>query len=284
MSIPRIFLIGLLCICTRVAFAATDDGFVGMVLDLQGSGQLVEKGSVTRLQLLSYVKPQMQLKLDAGSKVSLSLYATRSVYQLTGPSVVDIDKDRLTVRQGAAPVIKSMAEKLVAAAENTNIVHGAYRMRNLAPKIVLTTPENGSVLLNERPTFSWEASDVTGYDVTVEELQEHTIVAIAKVNDTSWQLPAKLKLEYGNNYRWSVSYPSAKEGKVISAAGDFSLASKADADKVSALKPEPKAAIEEWILYASMLQSQQMREEARAAWQFVAKRRPDLQKVQDLAR
>src|SRR5436190_1068741 len=93
----KLILANLLCLAAAQAVAATEQGVVGMVLDLQGAGQLVDKGKAGKLQLLSYVKPQMELRLEPGSKASLSLYATRSVYQLKGPAVIEIGADRLTV-------------------------------------------------------------------------------------------------------------------------------------------------------------------------------------------
>ncbi len=265
------------------AGAAVDQGVVGMVLDLQGAGHLLEKGKPAKLQLLSYLKPKMELKLDAGSKVSLSLYATRSVYQVTGPAVLEVGADQLTMLQGAAPVVKSMAEKLVVAAETTSIMPGAYRMRSFVPRIVLTTPENGIVLLKSRPTFSWDVEEEASYEITLQEQPDRMIVS-AKVTDASWQLPADVALEYGKAYHWTVSYTSPSDGKNYSAISGFSLASKATADEVAALKPAASASIEEWIMYAAVLQNRQMREEARTAWQFIVTLRPDLRKAQELAR
>lgn len=282
MPLLRYLILTLTMLMSQGASAASADGAVGMVLDLQGSGQIREKGEISKLQLLAYLKPQMRIMLDAGSKTSLSLYATRTVYQLTGPAIVEIGKDRLNLIEGKAPVSKSMAEKLVVAAENTKVIPGAYRMRSFTPKIVIVTPENGSVLLDKRPMFSWAAVDSASYDIVVKDDADKP-VASAKVTGTSWQLPTDTVLADGQLYRWTLSYASADDGKIHSITGHFSIASQIDADRLAALKPAEGAAIEEWILYAAMLQNRRMLPEARLVWQKIVKQRPDLEKVQELA-
>jgi hypothetical protein len=56
------------------------------------------------------------------------------------------------------------------------------------------------------------------------------------------------------------------------------LASKADAASLLDLKPEENAALEEWVLYAAMLQNKRAFAEARMVWQLIARQRPDLLK------
>src|SRR4051794_25434490 len=69
--------VGLSCLFALAAFAA-DSNVVGMVLDLQGPAQVTQNGSTGRLQLLTNLTPQARLQLPAGSKASLTIYATRS--------------------------------------------------------------------------------------------------------------------------------------------------------------------------------------------------------------
>jgi hypothetical protein len=276
--LKKLFVIACLAVMSDIAVAGAD-GAIGMVLDLQGSGQIKDGGSTSKLQLLSYLKPQMQVSLDAGSKASLSLYATRTVYQVTGPAVVEIAKDKVNVIQGKPPVAKSLQEKLVVAAENVNVTPGAYRMRGLPKQITIATPENISVLLDKRPIFTWNSLEPASYNVVVQDENDKEI-ASATVGGNSWKLPANVALADGNTYRWTVSFVSARDGKKHSDTGEFSIATKADADAIAELKPAAGAPIEEWILYATMLQNRGMPSEAHAVWQSIYARRPDLQKAQ----
>lgn len=282
MPLLKQFLLVMFCLALSPALAAPADNAVGMVLDLQGNAQVTDKGGTGKLQLLAYLKPQTRITLEAGSKASLSLYATRSTYQLTGPAVVDVSKDQLTVVQGNPPAIRSMSEKLVAAAETTSLAAGAYRMRSVAPRIVVVTPENGSILLDNRLAFSWVAAEAASYDIVLRD-KEEKVLASVKVNENHWQLPTDVKLDPGNVYYWTVSYRSARDGKNHSASGEFTLASREEVAVLAELKPAASAPIEEWILYAAMLQGRRYLQEARNVWQFIAVQRPDLQRAQELA-
>ncbi|MFZ6656676.1 hypothetical protein [Undibacterium sp. TJN19] len=270
------FVAGLLFLLTTAMAHA--DTAVGMVLDLQGSGKIDVNGVSSKLQLLAYLQPRMQITVDAGARASLSLYATRSVYQVTGPAVVTVEKDSVVSLQGQKVVVKAMAEKLVRAAETSNVIAGAVRMRQLPPRILLVTPEANSLLIAKHPAFNWIAAEVAEYEVSIYDLEDKLIVT-EKVKENNWQLPEKLVLEDGTAYRWQISYVSPKDGKSYTARAEFRLASKADAASLLDLKPEENAALEEWVLYAAMLQNKRAYAEARAVWQLIARQRPDLLKL-----
>jgi hypothetical protein len=268
------------------SYACADERNAGMVLDLHGSAQLQDKDKTVGLQLLAYLKPGMQISLPAGSKASLSLYATRTVYQLSGPALVEIARDKLVLLQGTPPLARPIAEKLVTAAQASDDVPGAYRLRRTAPKLLLTRPENQALLLNTRPRFCWSSRETATFAITLQELPEsagHSVVQAA-TGDNCWQLPEGRQLAYGKTYRWTVSYTSAADKRSYSAEAEFSLPAEAEAAQFAALKPSADAAIEEWILYAATMRNQQLNEEAHSAWQFIATRRPDLDKVQELAK
>jgi hypothetical protein len=276
------FVILVFSLFAQVAFAF-DEAAVGIVLDVQGTGKIMEKGAPRKLQLLAYLKKSSQITLEEGAKASLSLYATRSTYRLTGPAVIEIDADKVTVTKGAPAVVKSMAEKLVVAAESSNLLTGAIRMRTLPPKIAVLSPESGAVLLNSQPTFTWMATEPAKFDFTLSE-QAGNLIASEKLSTTEWSLPASISLKQGMVYRWTVSFLSEKDGNVSTAKGEFSVGSKEMMDRFGKLKPSEEASIEEWILYAATLQGNHMFHEARMAWQFIGKQRPDLEKVKEMAR
>ena len=113
---------------------AADEPVAGMVLDLQGPAQVTfaAGGGSGKLQLLANVPAQSRIELPAGSRASVTLYATRSVYKLTGPTMVDVTRGAVTLVKGNAPETQAMGEKLVATAQSDKLIPGAYRMRNLA--------------------------------------------------------------------------------------------------------------------------------------------------------
>ncbi|WP_423031421.1 hypothetical protein [Undibacterium sp. Tian12W] len=261
---------------------ARADAALGMVLDVQGNGKMEVNGATSKLQLLAYLQPKMQITLDPGAKASLSLYATRSVYQLTGPATVSIEKDGVTSLQGQKAVVRPMAEKLVRAAETSNVIAGAVRMRQVPPRIVAVTPENNSLLLGQRPGFSWISAEAAEFDISISDMDEKLIIS-EKTKENNWQLPEKIKLEEGTTYRWQVAYVSTKDGKTYTARVEFKMASKAEANSLNELKPEDNAGVEDWVMYAAMLQSKRAFAEARQVWQQIARQRPDLQKLSEAA-
>lgn len=264
------------------ALAAGPEDVVGMVLDVQGSGELVRAGRASKLQLLSYVKPGAQLKLEAGSKASVSHYGAKLIYQLVGPVLAEVGEDAVKVLNGAPASTKSLAEKVVAAAVHPNMGAAAFKMRSLGQEIAMQSPTNRSVQLGARPRFQWNAPEPASFQLTLIEAPER-VVARATVEGSIWELPAGTKLVAGKDYRWTVTY-TPSDGQLRSAAAEFTVANQADADAIQALKPGPNAAVDEWVLYAAILRDRQMLDEARQVWREIASQRPDLTTAHTMAR
>lgn len=264
------------------ALAAGPDDVVGMVLDVQGTGELVRAGRNSKLQLLSYVKPGAQLKLEAGSKASVSHYGAKLIYQLVGPVLAEVGVDSVKVLNGTASTTKSLAEKVVAAAVHPNMGAAAFKMRSLGQEIAMQSPTNRSVQLGGRPRFQWNAPEPASFQLTLIEAPER-VVARATVEGSIWELPAGTRLEAGKDYRWTVAY-TPSDGQLRSAGAEFTVASQADADAIQALRPGANAAVDEWVLYAAILRDRQMLDEARQVWREIASQRPDLTTAHTMAR
>jgi hypothetical protein len=269
------------------AWAAGPADVVGMVLDVQGSGEVVQKDrdnkdTVGKLQLLGYVKAGAKIKLDAASKASVSHYGAKLIYQMTGPVMAEVSTEGLKVVSGKPPVTKSLAEKVVQAAVNPNLGAAAFKMRALGQDIAMLSPSNRSKQINARPRFQWSAPEPGSFEVTVTELPD-TVVQRAMVDGMVWDLPAGVKLAQGKDYRWSVS-GTAPDGQQRSASAEFSMATQAEADSVLGLRPPSSAAVEEWVLYVAILRDRGMVDEARDVWRIIASQRPDLSSANPLAR
>lgn len=269
------------------ACAAGPADVVGMVLDVQGSGEVMQKDrdnkeTVGKLQLLGYVKAGAKIKLDAVSKASVSHYGAKLIYQMTGPVMAEVSADGLKVISGKPPVTKSLAEKIVQAAVNPNLGAAAFKMRALGQDIAMLSPSNRSKQINSRPRFQWSAPEPGTFEVKVTELPD-TVVQHATVDGMVWELPAGAKLAQGKDYRWSVS-GTAPDGQQHSASAEFSMATQAEADSVLGLRPSSGAAVEEWVLYVAILRDRGMLDEARDVWRIIASQRPDLSSANPLAR
>lgn len=273
----------LCCLAGAANAAAAADEVVGMVLDVQGGGELIDKGQPSRLQLLGYLKPGVRLRLDSGARASVSHYGARLIYQLNGPLLAEIDAGALRVLKGAAPATKSLAEKVVQAAVGANSGPAAYKMRAMQQQIVLLGPRNGSVVLGSRPSFRWESSEPALYQLTLQDADGKLLLQISTDNP-GWQPADGQALASGQSYRWSVSYTSAVDGAQRSASAQFSVVSEAERASLAALRPGADAGVDELVLYATLPQNRQMIDDARLVWAEIAARRPDLSKAGSLAR
>lgn len=258
---------------------------VGLVLDVQGEGTLETGDASKSLEMLDYLEAGSEVTLAEGARASLSVYAGRAVYQLVGPAQASLTADGLEMISGAEPVVVPMAQKLVAAAQSSDHVHGAYRMRNAPPgAIALVAPEDNSLLLQPPAAFEWEAVSAGQFDITVSRADSPSqVVARDQVTSMHWTLPASTTLAPGD-YVWSVSRSSSDASADEAVEGRFSLASPQQAEQLSGLRPADDAAVEAWILYASTLQANRMHEQARDAWRRVATLRPDLSEARRRSR
>lgn len=274
-------LLALALTCLAPAHAGPDD-VVGMVLDVHGNGEIARKGDVRKLQLLSYLKPGTRVTVEPGAKVSLSHYGAKLIYQVAGPATVQVEQDKLTSVKGTAPTSRSLAEKVVVAALNPNMGAAAFKMRGPAPDIRLVSPSSQTVLVGIKPSFMWEPAGKVSYQVTVIEKPERH-VAQGTTESAMWTLPDSVTLQPGSQYRWTVSYTTA-DGKLRSASSDFSVATEADASTMLTMRPLADAAVDEWVLYASLLRDRNMFDASRDVWRAIAAKRPDLAVAQSMAR
>ncbi|MBY0573408.1 MAG: hypothetical protein K2P84_06980 [Undibacterium sp.] len=247
---------------------------VGIVLDLQGQASVLENAQRRKIQLLSYLKQNAQVQLEEGSKLSVSLYANRTVYRFVGPATIVVDKDQMRSIKGAPPEIKQVKEKLVAGAESGQLLAGAIRMRQLPPKIAVLTPENGVLLLRAPKELTWASMEKTSVAIRIVDEDENLIIE-GQSSQNSWPIPAHLLWTAGKAYKWNVSFISRRDGGRYLSSGEFRLADAQVLSDLENLKPSDTALIEEWVLYAAYLQSQSLFQEARDVWKKIGKKRPD---------
>lgn len=257
--------------------AYANDAAVGMVLDMQGQAQAELAGKTLKLNLLSYLQADSKLVLAENSRISISLYANKQLIQVHGPAQFIVAKDGLKMLQGSAPVVKNMAEKILNASQQTNIVAGAVRLRQLPPAILLVTPEHQAQLQAGQLVFNWAQAESVEVEFKLWDSQEHLIFNTS-VMGREFRLPADLNLQAGTVYTWQIAYQSPRDGKQQKAQATFQLLSAKEAADLLELQPKPDSLIEEWVLYAGLLQTKRLYPEARAAWQFIARQRPDLVK------
>lgn len=248
---------------------------IGMVLDVQGKLEAEQAGKSIKLGLLSYLNKDTRISLPEHSRVSITLYASKQLLQVQGPAQFIVNQDKLTMLQGAAPQAKNIAEKIVSASQQSNFVAGAVRMRQMPPAILLVSPEAQTVLAEGPDLFNWAQAEKTEVEFSLRD-QQSKVIYQTQSTASELVLPAQIKLQAGQIYHWQVSFQSPRDGRQHSASASFSVLNQAELNQLNELKPKPESAIEEWILYAGLLQSKRMHKEARTAWHYITQLRPDL--------
>jgi hypothetical protein len=88
------------------------------------------------------------------------------------------------------------------------------------------------------------------------------------------RLPKTAALKHGGKYDWRVS---TDDGRALPIAGNgsFQVVDAPTARRVAAARPKPGAAFSERLLFAAMLETEGLANEAQRAWRELAKERPD---------
>jgi hypothetical protein len=257
---------------------------VGLVVDVQGKGKVIAKnGSATPLELLQYLGLESRIELEAGSKASISHYASRSVYQLTGPSVTQVKADGLFTSEGIQAVVDLKAQPLLGGSRVPRLVPGGPKLYYKRPDIFLESIEGFSPVLFDRETqFQWPGKQADAYRLILSDSSGKQLMRSA-VQGKRLRLPANVPLTPGQEYQWKVS---AIKGKRIETTEivNFRLADRFMQDEIVALRPGDDAPVAELVLYAILLEERYLSTQARAVWTRIAARRPALEQLRPWAR
>ena len=104
----------------------------------------------------------------------------------------------------------------------------------------------------------------------------------ARVESTELRLPESVTLAEGKTYTWEVSTRQAN-GASFASFGDFTVASAALRAQAAKLKPSAGAPVSDRVAYAAWLGSQELNDDARAAWRQLSDERPDDPQLKALA-
>lgn len=140
---------------------------LGMVLDVQGSVTAAEGGKSSKLDLLSYLRPNMDLDLAAGSALTVTWYATSKELKFSGPARLKVLRDRVQVVQGGGAHERSLGEDKVAATKSARLAQATVMMRSIgAPK---PTPAQAARAEKLRPAEGAPFSDWVVYAMALED-------------------------------------------------------------------------------------------------------------------
>jgi hypothetical protein len=268
-----------LLVLAFVSFNAWAQEPLGMVLDVQGMVTGAAAGKAARVEMLSYLRPDMDLDLAAGSSLTVTWYATSKELKFSGPAKLKVTKDRVQVVQGGGANERSLGEEKVAATKSNRLAQATIMMRSVGPaRGEPVTPAKGGRVMQGGSRFSWRGNDDMNYRFTLADAKGAALVETT-VKGTAIEVPAG-KLAWGERYTWRVRF--APDGSTV-AESDFSVIGKAEAERIEKLKPAAGAPFSDWVLYASALEDAQLRAEARPVWKKLAAERPDEPRLKQFA-
>lgn len=255
---------------------------VAMVTDLAGAVKLAGPQGAVAAGLAAELPADTKIDVPAGGRLVVLVLATGDEYTLSGPVTAQVRADglagtpteRLVRRASAVGTVKLRPERLVQAA----VTLRSSRRPEVLP--LLTT--SGTTVLDPRPVFRWKPID--GAATYRFELQDSTgaVLHEARVEATELRLPEGVTLAEGKTYTWEVSTRRAN-GASFASFGDFTVAPAALRAQAAKLKPAAGAPVSERVAYAAWLASQELNDDARAAWGQLAAERPDDPQLKALA-
>lgn len=153
---------------------------LGMVLDVQGTVAALEAGKSSRIEMLSYLRPGMELDLGAGAQLTVTWYADSKELRFSGPSKLRVARERIQVVQGAGANERSLGEEKVAPGKGGmpgRLAQATIMMRSMKPAggneaaPELTRAEQDR-LAKLKPGAGAGFSDWLLYAVALEELKQ----------------------------------------------------------------------------------------------------------------
>ena len=249
---------------------------VAMVTDVQGRATTQPvSGKPLVLAITTEIAGDATVRLDAGTRLSVLYMVSGDEYQFAGPAQVRFAKTAPQVLSGAPAQKRAAAQAKQVAVRVSGVTQAGLVMRGGSGtgRLQLLSPV-GSRILGVAPQFRWKPMPMAAAYRFRLTNQLGQLLHETEVQGTDYQLPAGVVLAEGASYTWEVLARSP-DGRGEAGISSFSLAPAALATEAAALRPGNDAAVAERVLYASWLELQLLRDEARRQWQALLADRPD---------
>lgn len=259
---------------------------IAMTTDVQGKAWIVEGGKQTPLGIMAYLPSGAKLHLDKGARVSVTYFTQPREYTLNGPTQATLEANQPRSDSGSSNIVRRSLDP----AQNTATQQYSARQRDHQTLATFEMKAMGTLQLGQpvdtklidRPTtFTWQAlASAKHYTFTLRNAQGTTLY---QGDSTTPQiaLPARVKLDAGQNYRWTVEAVDAN-GERQSASTEFSLLDIANRKSLEQRKPGANASFSDRLIYATMLDNAGVTQEANTYWKALAKERPQDETLQQL--
>lgn len=257
---------------------------VAMVTDIVGTGVITENGEEKPCEILAYLPPGAEVRINEGTNLSLVYFQSAQEYAFSGKANIRINPEEPQVLSGTNPQSRNLAlvgETGLLPSARHGYTQVALVLRSTGKKkkkIRLIDPRDTKVL-DAHPVFRWEPlEDGVQYRFVLADESGRTVMETL-VNDTSFQAPPELWLEEGVIYTWQVEARLAS-GVVYLSSAEFSLLEKSERDQINKLRPAANAPFSERLLFATLLDELDLRDAAQRQWNALAAERPNAKPLQ----
>lgn len=279
--LSRFWTVAALSAFLMFSLSATAQSELGMVLDVQGAVTAADAGKSAKVEMLTYLKPGMDLDLAPGASLTVTWYASSKEMKFSGPAKLKVTRENILVVQGSGANERSLAEDRLASGKKGmpgRLAQATIMMRSMkAPAEESISPPKGAKVSSVTPRIGWKGADDRNYRLVVLDSQGKT-VSEQVVKGNAADVPAQ-KLAWGESYKWRASFePGAK-----TAEGDFSVIERSDAERLAKIRPGANATFSDWVLYAMALEDLQLAAEARPIWKKLAAERPEQARLKQFA-
>ena len=247
---------------------------VAMVTDVAGAVKLTAPKGPLAAGIATELPADARIEVPAGGRVVILLMATGEEFTLAGPATAQL---RASGLEGApAGSLARRASSVGKVRLRTDgLAQAAVTLRAARrPEVLPLLSASATTILDPRPVFRWKP--VNGAGIYRFALQDAAgaVLHEARTEATELRLPEGITLVEGKAYTWEVSTRQAN-GTLFANFGDFTVAAAGLRAEAMRLRPPAGASVPDRVAYALWLGSQELNDDARAAWRALAAERPD---------
>jgi hypothetical protein len=258
------------------AFAAAPVAFVA---DVSGSATIAGDGKLT---FLAELEPGMRIFLGTGARAAITFARSGREFAAAGPGEFVVTADEVRADRGAAPARRDVPplsdpSTIMRAARSATAsmrMRGAQPREAASPEGLLQYPV-GTRVATLQPAFRW--SDRGGLRAVKVVLRDESGKQVWAGPASAASLTPGVKLSAATRYTWTLMTPGGIVGEAQFETLPAETLARAERSKAGAHSFAGR------VLHALLLQELGASQDAKAAWDELARERPDLPELARLA-
>ncbi len=258
---------------------------VAMVVDLSGRAAW---DRIEPVHITDAVMPARLLSLEPNARLVVVFLKTGTEQVFTGPAHISFKADG-TVEGGKAAStrrLQALQGKLqlrpAALAQASVVMKEMTFESEFRPANWPRLSPSGPGLHDPSPEFTWAPISGAKFTFRITDDQQRPVLEITGT-EARHKLLAPSPLRGGSTYQWHL-LAVCPDGSRRTGSGHFRLLDEAERAALLAAKPDPEAGFSDRLLYASLLAQLDVKDEAKALWQTLARERPEDPNLRRLAR